>query len=614
MKKNILLILIFLPLCAVGEIIPSGVTLSGSRGLLRLPSARTLAKGNLCIHFNGTYRCEPLDTLHDTVAVTDRRHWGTGRIGFTYSVYDVFEFHLTGRFFGKYYQASDEPTDWEDQRAIGFNNLTFGLKFGYPFYQKEVVGIGWLGGLHLFLHSPTLTNRPKEDSILVRAGFEPFLKKKMDMGGQLLSDIELESMSFHSAVGYMNAGQLYEESEELLAEYNSQHPADSLYTPKNRILWGVGSSVEIGKWVDLFAEVTGRKILDKPASLPDTVYLSPGIRFKSPLGSILEISGDYALVEEIPSWRVGVSLSATASLIPAPPAPPPAPKPPVLATITGSVTDEETHEPLIAEISFPENAEITSTISTPTGVYEKSLPPGRYVVQAEKEGYRWKRQVIILKEDEQKVIDFVLSMKPVERGGWLTGRIYDAKTEEPLIAQIKFPDSQVPPAASDQTGIYKVELTPGTYTVSVEADGYTILAEPVVVGTAETIVKNFALRLRPKKGERIILRGIHFESGKATITPDSYSILDEAAKVLKDNPNLTVEIGGHTDSVGSDSYNMRLSFNRSNAVRQHLISIHGIDPGRLIAKGYGEAMPIANNKTKEGRAKNRRIEFLIIGD
>ncbi len=608
MKKNILGMLVLLPLCAVGEMIPSGVTHLGGRGLLRLPSARTLPKGNLCICLNASYRYESHDTTHAGAEVTDRRHWGTGRVGFTYGVHDLFEFHLTSRFFGKYYEASDEPRDRGDERAIGFKDLTFGVKYWYPFYRREMAGVGWLGGIHLFAQSPTLTSRPTKDSTLVELGFEPFLKKKTEVGVEVLSDVELEAISFHAGVGYLNAGQLYEESEELLDTFNAHHPEDSVYASKSRILWGVGSSVFVGKWVDLFAEVTGQRILDKPASLPDTIYLSPGIRFKSPLGAILEISGDYALVEGIPTWSVGVGLSSTTSLIPPPP------KPPALATIAGAVTDEETGEGLMAEISFPADLELTSTASTETGIYEKSLPPGKHMIQVEKEGYRWVKKVVVLKEGEQKVVDFVLSKKAAERKGWLTGRIYDLKTDEALIAQIVFPETQVPSTASDRTGIYKAELVPGTYTVSVEADEYTTLAERVVIGDGETIVKNFALKLRPKKGERIILRGIHFESGKATITPDSYSILDEAAKVLKDNPNLKVEIGGHTDSVGSDSYNMKLSFNRANAVRQHLVSVHSIDPRRLTAKGYGEAMPMADNKTKDGRAKNRRIEFFIIGD
>ncbi|MEO0232818.1 MAG: OmpA family protein, partial [candidate division WOR-3 bacterium] len=69
---------------------------------------------------------------------------------------------------------------------------------------------------------------------------------------------------------------------------------------------------------------------------------------------------------------------------------------------------------------------------------------------------------------------------------------------------------------------------------------------------------------------------------------------------------------GHTDSIGSDSYNMSLSQARAEAVRSYLITRHGIDPARLIARGYGETMPIAPNTSREGRAQNRRVEFVII--
>ncbi len=74
---------------------------------------------------------------------------------------------------------------------------------------------------------------------------------------------------------------------------------------------------------------------------------------------------------------------------------------------------------------------------------------------------------------------------------------------------------------------------------------------------------------------------------------------------------MKIEIAGHTDSVGSEMYNLRLSEARANAVRDYLIQ-HGISPDRLIAKGYGESRPIAPNTTREGRAKNRRVEFTVI--
>jgi outer membrane protein OmpA-like peptidoglycan-associated protein len=108
--------------------------------------------------------------------------------------------------------------------------------------------------------------------------------------------------------------------------------------------------------------------------------------------------------------------------------------------------------------------------------------------------------------------------------------------------------------------------------------------------------------------QKFILRGINFESGSAALTPDSYSILDQVVKSLMAYPEVRVEIRGYTDSVGSWEYNLDLSQRRANSVREYLKN-SGIMPDRIEAKGYGEADPIASNKSASGRAENRRIEF-----
>jgi outer membrane protein OmpA-like peptidoglycan-associated protein len=108
--------------------------------------------------------------------------------------------------------------------------------------------------------------------------------------------------------------------------------------------------------------------------------------------------------------------------------------------------------------------------------------------------------------------------------------------------------------------------------------------------------------------EKFILRGINFESGSAALTPDSYAVLDQVVKSLMAYPEVNVEIRGYTDSVGSEEYNLNLSQKRADAVKQYLVNSN-IDSSRIIAKGYGEADPIASNKTAGGRAENRRIEF-----
>jgi OOP family OmpA-OmpF porin len=105
---------------------------------------------------------------------------------------------------------------------------------------------------------------------------------------------------------------------------------------------------------------------------------------------------------------------------------------------------------------------------------------------------------------------------------------------------------------------------------------------------------------------------IHFESRMAIISDDSFGLMDEITKVLKENPQiLKVRIEGHTDSVGTDKYNEKLSDERAKAVLDYVVE-HGVSADRLESKGYGEASPIGDNETDEGREKNRRVEFKII--
>ncbi len=82
---------------------------------------------------------------------------------------------------------------------------------------------------------------------------------------------------------------------------------------------------------------------------------------------------------------------------------------------------------------------------------------------------------------------------------------------------------------------------------------------------------------------------------------------------MQDNPTIRVEIQGHTDNIGSDAYNQKLSERRAQSVVTYLVQNFGIDISRLTAKGYGESKPIASNDNAEGRALNRRVQFFIIG-
>ena len=109
----------------------------------------------------------------------------------------------------------------------------------------------------------------------------------------------------------------------------------------------------------------------------------------------------------------------------------------------------------------------------------------------------------------------------------------------------------------------------------------------------------------------MILMGVNFDFNSDRLKPESYPILFHAAKVLKQNPDMKVEIQGYTDNIGSDKANKSISQKRADAVKNYLIA-RGISADRLKAVGYGEANPIGDNKDAAGRAMNRRIEFKII--
>ena len=117
----------------------------------------------------------------------------------------------------------------------------------------------------------------------------------------------------------------------------------------------------------------------------------------------------------------------------------------------------------------------------------------------------------------------------------------------------------------------------------------------------------------PRKGETLlILEGVNFAFDSSQLTPESESILNQAVQALRDASTVTVRVEGHTDSIGTDQYNQGLSERRARAVVEYLVS-QGIEPSRMEPAGYGESEPVASNETEEGRYKNRRVEFEVIG-
>jgi outer membrane protein OmpA-like peptidoglycan-associated protein len=114
----------------------------------------------------------------------------------------------------------------------------------------------------------------------------------------------------------------------------------------------------------------------------------------------------------------------------------------------------------------------------------------------------------------------------------------------------------------------------------------------------------------PPAKKKIVLRSVHFDFDKATLKAEASPILDEAVQVLKQEGSVDIVVEGHTDSVGTDQYNVGLSRRRAETVRRYLVE-HGVASSRITAEGLGESKPVASNDTAEGRAQNRRVELHV---
>ena len=169
-------------------------------------------------------------------------------------------------------------------------------------------------------------------------------------------------------------------------------------------------------------------------------------------------------------------------------------------------------------------------------------------------------------------------------------------------------------------GVYQCTFenaSPQDYVVSVEQIGYMFenvdFTIPEMQATPQTVKKDVRLQ-KLHVGFATVLKNIYFDSDKATFKMNSYRELSNLARLMKQNASYRIEIAGHTDNVGSDKYNLKLSHRRSMAVVNYLIS-RGVDASRVVAQGYGESKPMASNDDeKEGRELNRRSEFIILSD
>ncbi|MDB5157353.1 MAG: oprF 5 [Mucilaginibacter sp.] len=201
---------------------------------------------------------------------------------------------------------------------------------------------------------------------------------------------------------------------------------------------------------------------------------------------------------------------------------------------------------------------------------------------------------------------------------YVKGFVSDAQTKQPLEAAVEIIalESNKPvyrDYSSAEKGDFLATITTGkNYGLNISKPGYLFYSENFsLVGHTSGNPFNIIAMLEPiEVGNKVILKNIFFDTNKYQLEPESRSELQKMIEFLVLNPTVHIEISGHTDNVGNDELNQKLSENRAKSVYDFLIS-GKVDPSRMVFKGYGKTQPIASNDNDDNRAKNRRTEFKI---
>lgn len=272
------------------------------------------------------------------------------------------------------------------------------------------------------------------------------------------------------------------------------------------------------------------------------------------------------------------------------------------------------------EWSDPEN--LGYPINTPDNdIYYVSTKSGEraYYSSAREDALGYEDIYVItvppVKKDSDPVVEVPKKKIPMK----YIVRVVDPATKKVMPAKVKLQgaaDNVIVASTLNSSGMYEFKISEAKeYKLSVEAEGFMFVNETVALeGSAEQ--EKLAMKIVELKklevGLVTVLRNIYFDFNKATFKQDSYGELTKLERMLQQNVSMNVEIGGHTDIIGTKNYNKLLSQKRAEAVKDFLTK-KGIDSRRITAVGYGSTKPLASNDDEdEGRELNRRVEFKVL--
>jgi OOP family OmpA-OmpF porin len=291
--------------------------------------------------------------------------------------------------------------------------------------------------------------------------------------------------------------------------------------------------------------------------------------------------------------------------------------PPSQGTVAGLVKSQQGGAAVAgAVISFDRAAPVATG---PDGRFTSfDMDPGPVKVTVTKEGFEPGTADLQVAVGEAAEIEVALA--PSIKEGTVSGRVVDEKDQPVAGASVRIEGKESKEVTTDASGHFELKVTEGQYSLVVDKEGFLKKSRELALKGGATFNTDVLIRPRPKqtlvevKGDRILVKEkVHFVTGEARLEPDAAALLDQVLDLMVNNKGIRkVRIEGHTDNVGGDDANQRLSQDRAQAVLRYLVD-QGIDERRLEAVGYGASRPIAPNLTRRGREQNRRVEFHIVG-
>lgn len=287
--------------------------------------------------------------------------------------------------------------------------------------------------------------------------------------------------------------------------------------------------------------------------------------------------------------------------------------------LIGTVLNQKSMQPMQANVEVRITGKDPMKFqSTPQGRFETKMPEVTdFSIAANNPGFIPKDEAFKIPVlDKDTTLNVEILLMPVAKKLILAGNVYDKKTEQPLAAKLDVTlksDRKTNMKMVAEGGKYEKEISKlGWYMITASADGYLNLTDSIEADDDGMSPFTRDLYLQPiEVGLTVRLKNIYFDFDKTTLKEQSFPELNKVVDFLKRNSSVEIEIAGHTDSKGTDDYNVNLSQGRSQSVVDYIVS-QGIDSFRLTAHGYGEGKPIDTNDTDAGRANNRRVEFTVV--